>query len=134
MRQYFDLDFSKERFLFGGENLEICAKYEESVMAGVRDTLIGAIKKRLLSDRPIGCLLSGGVDSSLVTAIVKKYFMKDRDLHTFSIGMPCWWKTHPITTHFSRLMLRFGKSIKYEYFELIPVFWIPSHSRDEGAQ
>jgi len=42
----------------------------------------------MLSDRPRGCLLSGGVDSSLVAAIVKKYCMQEKDLHTFTIGMP----------------------------------------------
>ena len=30
----------------------------------IQTTLINAVKKRLLSDRPIGCLLSGGLDSS----------------------------------------------------------------------
>ena len=46
-----------------------------------------AVKKRVLgtSDRPIACLLSGGLDSSLITALVNKYYGKT--LETYSIGM-----------------------------------------------
>lgn len=46
-----------------------------------------AVKKRVVgtSDRPIACLLSGGLDSSLITALVNKYY--DKTLETYSIGM-----------------------------------------------
>ena len=49
--------------------------------------LENAVKKRVVgtSDRPIVCLLSGGLDSSLITAFVKKHY--DGELQTFSIGM-----------------------------------------------
>ena len=39
-----------------------------------------------MSDRPIGCLLSGGLDSSLVSALVSRNY-KPYTLNTFSIGM-----------------------------------------------
>lgn len=57
----------------------------------VKDALIFSVKKRLMSERPIGCLLSGGLDSSLITSIVVREHVKNggkaSDIRTFSIGM-----------------------------------------------
>ena len=55
------------------------------ILTQIREKLDAAIEKRLISDRPIGCLLSGGLDSSLITALVAKRFNKG-ELSTFSIG------------------------------------------------
>ena len=54
----------------------------------IRETLIKSVKKRLKCDREIGCLLSGGFDSSLVSAIASRELLhKGKKLRTFSIGM-----------------------------------------------
>ena len=52
----------------------------------IKELLISAVQKRLMSDRPIGCLLSGGLDSSLISALVNLNFKKGH-LNTFAIGM-----------------------------------------------
>ncbi len=52
----------------------------------ITSRLINAVKTRLDSDRPIGALLSGGLDSSLVCAIASK-ILGYQGLRTFSIGM-----------------------------------------------
>ena len=58
---------------------------ETEMNNAIVDIFVKAVQKRLLSDRPIGCLLSGGLDSSLVAAILQRE-MKGKKLNTYSIG------------------------------------------------
>ncbi len=51
----------------------------------IKKDLVEAVLKRLQSDAPIGYLLSGGLDSSLVCAIASKH--TDKPIKTFAIGM-----------------------------------------------
>jgi asparagine synthase (glutamine-hydrolysing) len=48
--------------------------------------LIDAFKYRMVSDVPVGVFLSGGLDSSLVTALLQKH--SGQQLNTFTIGFP----------------------------------------------
>jgi len=50
----------------------------------VHETLRGAVKRRMVADVPVGVLLSGGVDSSLIVALLAE--AGQTDLKTFSIG------------------------------------------------
>ena len=56
--------------------------------AAVRVSLETAVHKRLLAERPVAALLSGGLDSSLIAALVQQSMKAHgRCLETFSIGM-----------------------------------------------
>ncbi len=57
----------------------------DTICAGIREKLILAVDKRLDADAPLGFLLSGGLDSSLVCAISAKIL--GRHVRTFAIGM-----------------------------------------------
>ncbi|MGA1048503.1 MAG: asparagine synthase-related protein, partial [Minisyncoccia bacterium] len=60
------------------------------IFSNIRKYLINAVHKRCsTTDRPIACLLSGGLDSSLITAIVNNYHIQNGlpTLETYSIGI-----------------------------------------------
>jgi len=55
------------------------------IQSKINTGLVEAVKKRMMSDVPIGYLLSGGLDSSLVCAIAAQY--TKGPITTFAIGM-----------------------------------------------
>ncbi|XP_030846671.1 asparagine synthetase [glutamine-hydrolyzing] [Strongylocentrotus purpuratus] len=63
---------------------------DEDIYANIRALFTEAVRKRMMGGRRIGCMLSGGLDSSLVSSLVMKTMVKDGfdyPLQTFSIGM-----------------------------------------------
>ena len=62
-----------------------------SYFENIADNLIKSVDKRCLTtERPIACLLSGGLDSSLIAALVNEFYKSkctDKKLETYSIGL-----------------------------------------------
>lgn len=57
----------------------------DTITQNIHDKLVEGVKKRLDADAPLGFLLSGGLDSSLVCAIAANILK--RPIRTFAIGM-----------------------------------------------
>ena len=73
-------------------------KDSETSIKDIHDSLSAAVKRQLMSDVPYGVLLSGGLDSSITSALAKKFASKrvesnDKQdawwpqLHSFSVGL-----------------------------------------------
>lgn len=73
VRPYWSPDFAREQRFARGEDV-----------AQVRERLEEAVKIRLRSDVPLGAFLSGGVDSSLIVALMQEHSAEP--VKTFSIG------------------------------------------------
>ena len=78
---YHSVPIAKQPFLASGVGFACQA---------VRAALEAAVKKRMMAERPMAALLSGGLDSSLIASILAKEIKAagGPPLKTFSIGMP----------------------------------------------
>ncbi|MGE5271108.1 MAG: asparagine synthase (glutamine-hydrolyzing), partial [Thiohalocapsa sp.] len=79
LTRYWDLRAIVERAV------RMPAKLGDDEAVSELDALLSdAVRRRMVADVPLGCLLSGGVDSSLVTALLQEN--SNRPIKTFSIG------------------------------------------------
>jgi asparagine synthase (glutamine-hydrolysing) len=73
-------------------------KDNEASVDAIRDALTAAVKRQLMSDVPYGVLLSGGLDSSVISSIAEKFSenrIEDNSqtraywprLHSFAVGL-----------------------------------------------
>uniref|UniRef100_A0A6C0BQP1 asparagine synthase (glutamine-hydrolyzing) n=1 Tax=viral metagenome TaxID=1070528 RepID=A0A6C0BQP1_9ZZZZ len=85
--------------------------YEDDICTQINKTLKKAVEKRLTSDGHVCCLLSGGLDSSLIAALVAKHYPAFT-LKTFSIG----FKGSP-DLYYANIVANHIKSI-HHYIEL----------------
>jgi asparagine synthase (glutamine-hydrolysing) len=76
-RRYWQLTFPDERIA------STPVAYHDAV-ARVRDLVVAAVQRRLVSDVPLGAFLSGGIDSTIIVGVMSRLMAEP--VRTFSIG------------------------------------------------
>ena len=94
----FDSRSSRSHGCFGHRPQTMAATAEPLTVDRVESMLRSAVHARLEADVPLGCFLSGGVDSSLIAAFARE---ARPDLATFCVAMP--QATHDESEHARRV-------------------------------
>ena len=76
VHRYWDLDYEPKHSLS-----------EDALLDELEERLVECLHYHLVSDVPVGAFMSGGLDSTLLVALVRKHKLAD-DLQTFTIGLP----------------------------------------------
>jgi asparagine synthase (glutamine-hydrolysing) len=102
--KYFDLEAEIEK---------CCTLPVQQRLEMVEEILTDAVLKRLIADVPVGSFLSGGLDSSLISAVISK---NKKDFDTFSIG----FKDESYNElEFSKIVAEYIKTAHhYEYMDV----------------
>ena len=85
---------------------------EEDALPAIKLTLREAVYKRLLADVPVGVSLSGGLDSSIVTALARE---ETEQLHSFAVGV-----AGSPDIDAARQMSKYLDTIHHEYIYTVP--------------
>ncbi len=116
------VDFFPPGHFFDGDNFiqyrdlttvtQFSPKNMDQHLKDIREKLIEGVRKRLVADVPVGFLLSGGLDSSLVCAIAQNILKKP--IITFSVGL----NHNPIDIHYAKTVAKFLNCKLHEvYFD-----------------
>ena len=103
VQRYWDFDPTVERAIGHGDARD-----------KLRELLTDSVKLRMQSDVPLGSFLSGGIDSSLITAIAQGH--SDQPVQTFSIGFPV--ADFDETAHAAKVAEHLGT--EHRRFEVMP--------------
>ncbi|HEX2270343.1 MAG TPA: asparagine synthase (glutamine-hydrolyzing) [Pyrinomonadaceae bacterium] len=103
VREYWDLDYPP----LGASSI---SKSESEYVDELKELLTRSVRYRLQSDVPVGFYLSGGLDSSLIGALINQVAPNTRR-HSFSIGFT---DADISETKHQRLMAQFTRSIHNE--------------------
>jgi asparagine synthase (glutamine-hydrolysing) len=76
----------RERVYWDPPHERVAERSEQEWREALLEALRVAVRRRMVSDVPVGVLLSGGLDSSLIVALLAE--QGQRGLATFSIGFP----------------------------------------------
>ena len=102
-RDWFEYATMQKKYQIGdnqkaAQQLAEAEPQEKAAVAEIHDALEASVKRQLMSDVPYGVLLSGGLDSSVISAIAEKYSTTRVEnggetkaywprLHSFAVGL-----------------------------------------------
>ncbi len=92
---------------------------EESWRAETLETLERVVKMEMVADVPLGSFLSGGVDSSIITALMSRHSGAGRRISTYTVGFEAEDLRYDIIPDDARWARQVGKLLDADYHEML---------------